>query len=720
VRLPSGAPTISHPANTTGLDALLAPESVAVIGASDDPTRIGGRPVAYMLRAGFPGPIWPVNPNRETVQGLRAYPSIHEVPGAPDACIIAVPAALVPQTLEACADRGARAAVILSSGFAEAGEDGKAAQSRIRDIARERGIRVLGPNTLGLFNSHVKWIGTFASTILHGTPKAGPIGIASQSGAVGSELFALLRRRGLDTGIWVTTGNEADVDLADAVAYLADDPDTRIIVVYAEGVRNGPAMRRALARASERHKPVLFLKSGRSEVGAVAVTSHTAALAGSDRIYDALFRQLGAVRVGNAEELVDAAYAAALAPLPAGRRLLILTISGGAGVQMADAAADLGLVVPPPSPEAQEKLKELLPFAGVRNPVDTTAQVFNDISLIDRYLSILLDDGDYDAVALFLTAVAASEDVALRLVAELSRARTRFPHVPLVISLAAPAELTAPFTNARYALFEEPTRAVRALAFLCRLSESLGREVVSPTVEAPPDAVRVTGGAPTEDAAMRVLESWGVRCVNRRLARSEDEAVRAADELGGRVALKIVSPDIVHKTDVGGVLLDLEGDGPIREGFRTLTERATSLRPDAEVEGVLVTSMVDEGEDAVVGVVKDPTFGPAVMVGLGGVLVEVLDDVAFRLAPFDEDEARRMIADVKGARLFRAFRGRPDLDVDALAALLSRVSVLAAAEAEAGALSSIDLNPVRVLPKGQGVVVLDAVIVPEPSPSGDF
>ena len=249
--------------NTNDLEALLAPRSVAVIGASDDPTRIGGRPVSYLMRAGFPGEVWPVNPNRETVQGLRAYPSIGDVPSPPDACIVAVGAPLVPEALEACADRGAKAAVILSAGFAEAGEEGKLAQQRVSEIARERGIRVLGPNTLGLFNAHTRWMGTFASTVLYGTPEPGPIGVASQSGAVGSELFALLRRRGLNTGIWITTGNEADVDLADAIAYLADHADTRIIVVYAEGARNGPALRAALVRASNAGKPVLFLKSGR-------------------------------------------------------------------------------------------------------------------------------------------------------------------------------------------------------------------------------------------------------------------------------------------------------------------------------------------------------------------------------------------------------------------------------------------------------------------------
>lgn len=695
--------------DTAGLDALLAPRSVAVIGASHDPTHIGGRPVAYMLKAGFPGPIWPVNPNRQTVQGLRAYPSVSDVPEAPDACIIAVAARLVPDVLEACADRGARAAVILSSGFAEADAQGRAAQDRLSRIARERGIRVLGPNTLGLFNAHTGWMGTFASTVMYGIPQPGPIGVASQSGAVGSELFGLLRRRGLSTGVWLTTGNEADVDLADAVAYLTDDPDTGVILVYAEGIRNGPALRCALTRASDAGKPMLVLKSGRSEVGAAAVRSHTAALAGSDRIYGALFEQFGAVRVRTAEELVDAAYAASLSPLPTGRRLLILTISGGAGVQMADAATGLDLALPPPSEEAQVALEELVPFGSVRNPVDATAQVFNDIELIGKYLSILMRDGDYDAIALFLTSVAASEVVAPALVAELDQARSRFPDVPLVISLSAPPELVRPYDEAGFPVYEEPTRAVNAIALLRRLAESKGRRVVTPPVQVPGGAARVPNGV-NEHEAMRVLESWGIRCVNRRLATSADEAARAAVELGGPVALKIVSPDIVHKTDVGGVLLGVRGEDAVREGFAALHERVASKQPDARIDGVLVAAMAGEGVDAVVGVTRDPTFGPAVMVGLGGVLVEVLDDVAFRLAPFDPDEARRMITELKGARLFRAFRGRPESDVDALADLLSTISVFAAAEADA--VASVDLNPVRVLPKGEGAVVLDAVIVP--------
>jgi len=622
--------------NTTGLDALLDPGSVAIIGASDDPTRIGGRPVSYLLKAGYAGSIWPVNPNRETVQGLRAYRSVADLPEPPDSCIVAVAAPLVVETIEACAARGVRSAIILSSGFAEAGEEGKAAQARITQVARDSGMRVVGPNTLGVFNARTKWMGTFASTILYGTPEPGPISIASQSGAVGSELFNLLRRHGLGTGVWVTTGNEADVSLADAVAYLADDPGTRTIVVYAEGVRNGAAMREALTRASEADKPVIFLKSGRSPVGAAAVEAHTAADAGSDAIYDGLFRQLGVVRVSDAEELVDAAYIATRAPLPAGRRLLILTISGGAGVQMADAAADLGLEVPSPSAAAQEELKALLPFAGVRNPVDVTAQVFNDMGLIGRYLRTLLQDGRYDAVALFLTSVAAAESVSRPLIAELGHAMSDFPRVPLVISLAAPAELAMAYADAGYALFEEPTRAVRALAMLSRLSESVQRDVRAPSVDVPEGAVRVGIETVLEGtSALDLLGSWGIRSL-----------AAAATEPG------------------------------------------------------------DDGLDVAVTVMSDPTFGPAVTLGFTGVLAEALPGVTVRLAPFGEEEARRMIHDLGGRKLLAA------LDEDALARMLSGLSHLAAAEADS--LSTVDLTPVRVRRSGHGVAVRRAILTPRP------
>jgi len=692
------------------LRALVDPRSIAVIGASDDPTRIGGRPVAYMLRSGFKGPIWPVNPKRETIQGLKAYASVDALPEAPDAVIVAVPAAAVPETLEACAAKGAKAAVVFSSGFAEMGEEGRLAQDRIRAIARAGGIRVLGPNCLGVFNAHSGWIATFSTSVERQQPRPGPVAVASQSGAYGSHAFALLRARGVETGILITTGNEADVDLADAIGYLVRDATTRVIVAYAEGIRDGEALRTALAEAAAARKPVIFMKVGRSQVGAAAAASHTAALAGSDRVYDGLFAQYGVMRVDSTDQLLDAAQVASRGLFPNGDRLGIVTISGGVGVQMADAAEDYGLSVPEMPADAQRELKALLPYAAVRNPVDITAQAFNDLSLVGTNLRMMLELGGYDVVVAFFTVVAGSRTIAEPLIEILTEARARFPDRVMILSLVASPDLVRKYEDAGYPVYEDPTRAVAASAALTRF----GRFFARPAEPAPPT---VPAGVPSvparllaEHEATDLLAAWGVPFVTRRLVRGGDEAAAAAEAIGGRVVLKIASADIQHKTEIGGVIVGVAGADAVRAAYATLVDRVASAAPDARVDGVIVAAMAPDGVEAVIGVQRDPTFGPVVMVGLGGVLIEVLEDVAFRLAPFGVAEARRMIAGLKGAKVFAGVRGAPPADVEALAELLARVSVFATAEAER--IDSVDLNPVRVLPEGQGVVALDALIVP--------
>ncbi len=696
------------------LHPLIAPRSIAVVGASDDPTRIGGRPLGYMLRAGYAGPLWPVNPRRETVQGLPAFAGVADLPEGPDAAIVAVPAATVADTLEALADKGTKAAVVFSSGFAEMGEEGRALQNRISAIARGARIRVLGPNCLGIFNARCDWLATFSSSVDHLLPKPGPVSIASQSGAYGSHVFHLMRQRGVETGIWITTGNEADVDIADAIAYLAADPETKVIVAYAEGIRDGDATRAALSAAADAGKPVIFQKVGRSAVGAAAAASHTAALAGSDRVYDALFEQYGVLRVDTTDQMIDAAYIASRGSFPDGNALGIITISGGVGVQMADAAADFGLEVPAMPESTQQTLKELLPFAAVRNPVDITAQAFNDLSLITTNMRLMLEEGGYDVVVAFFTMIAASRYIADDLIETLRDTRARFPDKTIILSLIAPPEIVRHYEEGGYPVFEDPTRAVAAAQMLTRFGKFFARAGAA-TMPAPPSGARPVPSEPlSERAAGELMACWGLPFVDHRLATSAHEAERAARDLGGAVVLKIASPDIGHKTDVGGVMVNVRADAAAAT-YDGLIGRVSAARPDATIEGVIVAAMAPDGVDAVVGVQNDSTFGPVVMVGLGGILVEVLEDVAFRLAPFGIDEARRMIAELRGARIFEGVRGAPASDVDALADLLARVSVFAAAEAER--IESVDLNPVRVLPRGQsynggGVVVLDALIIP--------
>ena len=691
------------------LTPLIAPKSIAVIGASDDPKRIGGRPLGYMIRGGFSGPIWPVNPKRDTVQGLQAYADVAALPGAPDAAIVAVPAPMVADTLEALADKGCKGAVVFSSGFAEMGEEGAKLQDRVRSVARAGGIRVLGPNCLGIFNARSNWLATFSSSVDHLLPKPGPVSIASQSGAYGSHVFHLMRQKGVETGIWITTGNEADVDVADAIGYLAADEETKVIVAYAEGIRDGDATRAALEAAAKAGKPVIFQKVGRSEIGAAAAASHTAALAGSDRVYDALFAQYGVMRVDTTDQMIDAAYICSRGAYPDGDAIGLMTISGGVGVQMADAAIDYGLDVKEMPADTQKALKELLPFAAVRNPVDITAQAFNDLSLITTNMRMMLDEGGYDVVVAFFTMIAASRYIADDLIKTLQETRERFPDKSIILSLIAPPEIVRHYEEGGYPVFEDPTRAVAAAAVISRFGRFFARKGEAAPPAAPTGAQSVPATQMGEHEASDLLESWGVPFVGRRLVTSAHEASDAVKALGGKAVLKIASADILHKTEVGGVVVGVT-ESNAAAAYNGLVTRVAQAAPRAKIDGVLVAAMAPEGVETVIGVQNDPTFGPVVMVGLGGILVEVLEDVSFRLAPFGVDEAKRMIAELKGAKIYGGVRGAPPADVDALAELLAKVSVFAASEGDR--IESVDLNPVRVLPKGEGCVALDALIVP--------
>ena len=703
----SVAPERGESAAVPDLRPLLEPRAVAILGASTDPSRIGGRPLRYMLEAGFEGPIYPINPNRDTVQGLKAYASIEAAPGPVDCAIVAVPAALVPAALEACAGQGVKSAVVFSSGFAEAGAEGAALQTRMTEIARRGGIRIVGPNCLGIFNAAVHFYATFSTNFDGGYPPPGRIAIISQSGAYGSHVFALARARGLGVRYWITTGNESDVEIGECIAWAAMDEDVDLIVAYAEGARDGKALLLGLDLARANAKPVIFMKVGRSEVGAEAALSHTVALAGSDAIYAAAFRQYGAHRARSTEDMLDAAYACSAGVYPKGRRIGLVTLSGGVGVQMADDAIDLGLDVAAMPEAAQAKLREILPYAAPRNPVDITGGAFNDLSLVEKNFELMLEEGGYDAIVAFLSIFAASPYIVDDLVPMLAELRQHFPERLIVLSLVAPPEVVVRYEAAGYLVFEDPCRAVAATAALMSFGASFARGRPSPAPALPAGVPPIPEGAVSEREAKAVLAAAGLPVVEERLARSAEAAARAAEELGLPVAMKLNAPGLAHKTEIGGVLLDLATVEAVRDGYEALLARAA--RSGARPDGILVAPMIAGGVETILGVQRDPLFGPAVMFGLGGVFVEALDDVTFRLAPFGIDEARRMIREVKGFKVLQGARGRPPADLEALAEALARLSVLAAAGAER--IESIDVNPFLVLPEGQGALALDALIV---------
>jgi acyl-CoA synthetase (NDP forming) len=709
VRTPDPRPRAS-------LDALFNPRAIAVYGASSDPTKIGGRPLDFLKTSGYDGPLYPVNPKSTLIQGLPAFATVSAVPGPVDLAIVAVPAPAVLDALEDCARKGVGGAVVLSSGFAEVGGAGTEWQLRISALAQRTGMRVVGPNCMGIINVRRRILGTFTPSAAGFGLVPGRISLVSQSGAFGGYCLSLIRQRGLGLNLWITTGNQCDVDFADCVNHYALDDGTDVIVGYVEAATDKARLVDALALARERGKRIVLMKVGSSEAGAQAAASHTASLAGSDQVYDGLFKQYGAYRARTIDELFDVAYACSIArQSPKGNRLGLLTVSGGVGALMADTAAECGLDVAPMPEDAQSRLKAILPFAGTRNPVDMTAQLVNDLTLFEKNFQLMLQEGGYDLVVAFLSSVGQVFDLSARLLDQLKLVLARFPDRTVIMSMLATSEVRKLYEAAGVMLFDEPTRAVRAGSALVRFERDAVRaRKPDPPPPLPAGAIAPPGRAINEVEAKRVLASAGIPVVQERLAGSEAEAARCAGELGFPVVLKIASAHIPHKSEIGGVLVGLQDESQVREGFRELMQRAKDRAPGARLDGVVVARMAPRGVETILGVTRDPVFGAVVMFGLGGVFVEAFKDVSFRVAPFGMDEARAMIDEVKGRVLLTGLRGQPAADEDALASAIARLSVYAARHADA--IESIDINPFVVLPRGQGALALDALIVPRAAP----
>ncbi|ARB47936.1 hypothetical protein P40_11645 [Alloalcanivorax xenomutans] len=689
--------------------ALFQPDTVAILGASDDSGKISGRPVRYLKESGFKGRVFPINPRRETVQGLTAYPDIHSVPENIDLAIVALPAKQVLEAIEACAEKGVSAVILFSAGFAEIGEEGYHVQARISEIARRSGMRILGPNCLGAINLRNGLIGTFTSGMEGGLAKPGRIGFVSQSGALGSHCFAAFRERGLGFSYWVTTGNECDIEFADCLAFLAEDPDTDVIAAYIEGCRDGDKLKRALALARKNRKPVVLLKVGESEIGAQAAASHTASLAGSDAVYQTIFDQYGVCRAHSIHEFMELTYACLGNRFPTGRRIGLATVSGGVGVLMADRAAAMDLDIAPMPEASQKRMKALWSPAAVINPVDTTAQVTSDRGLLDQFLREMLDHGQYDAIVIFLAHTGLVKATSDRIREYLRPLREAYPDRLLMISTLCTAEIRADYEADGFPVFEDPSQAVEVCAQLMRLGA--GFENSRPD-RRQDDTVSMPGLPAQYDefSVKRWLQEAGIPTTGEQLAHNADEAARAAEMLGFPIVMKINSPDIQHKTEAGGVVLNLSDAQAVRDSYRTMLEVVGQRQPDARIDGVLICQQVRGGVETLIGVQRDPIFGPVVVFGLGGIFVETLKDVAMRAAPFDLATAREMMGEIRGYPLLTGTRDRPAADLTCLAETLVIVSRLAWQHRDR--LESLDINPFIVLAEGQGAVAVDGLIVP--------
>jgi acetyl coenzyme A synthetase (ADP forming)-like protein len=700
-----------HVAAVQSVRAFFQPRAVAVVGASRRPDTIGGALLANVRRYGFTGTVYAVNPNAQEIDGLPCFPQVSAIGAPVDLALIAVPAAAVEAVVADCARAGVRGVVVISAGFAEASEAGRRVEQHLRELVRSSGMRMVGPNCMGLLNTDpgVSLNATFAPI----WPPAGTIGMLSQSGALGLAILDYVRTLNVGISTFVSVGNKADVSSNDLLAYWADDPRTEVIVLYLESFGN-PRKFARIAPAVARKKPIVAVKSGRSAAGTRAASSHSAALASLDVAVDALFEQAGVIRTNTLEELFDVAALLATQPVPRGPRIGVVTNAGGPGILLADACEAHGLALPELTPETRATLRAFLPAqAGLSNPVDMIASATPE--QYRRTIEAVGADANIDAlVAIYIPPQVTNPDEIARAIAQGAGTVPAYKPVLTVFisSRGAPPALSTGLRGALPA-YSFPENAAQALAAAVRYARWRQRPSGTPLTLSPfaHSAVRAVVDRALARATAplwlspadlgTVLRAIGIEFATAELT-APAAVVATAERLGYPLVAKIVSPDVVHKSDIGGVIMGLASAKAVATAVDTLVQRAHTA--GARLDGILLQREVASGLEALVGVTTDPTFGPLVVCGLGGTLVEVLHDVAFRLTPVTDLDAADMLSRLRASRLLDGYRGAPPGDREALIAVILRISALVESIPE---LRELDLNPVKVLPPGQGAVVVD-------------
>ncbi len=690
------------------LDEFFKPNAVAVIGASREEGKVGFSIVDNLVKAGFPGPIYPVNPKATEIRGLKCYPDLAQVPDGADLAVLVIPPKVCISTLEACVAKGIRSAVVISAGFKEVGGEGAEIEKALRARVRELGIRVVGPNCLGIIDTKSRLNATFAA----GMPPVGEIAFFSQSGALCTAILDWAIGNDVGFSKFISLGNKADTSEVDFIEALAADPETRVIIGYIEGVENGQRFMEA-ARAASKIKPLIIVKSGGTAAGARAASSHTGTLAGSEKAFSAAFRQSGVIRAESIEELFNYARAFATQPLPKGPRLCIVTNAGGPGIIAADAVERSTAKMATLSPETVERLHAALPpTAALYNPVDVIGDAKED-----RYgaaLTAVAGDPGVDGVLALSTPQAMTENDKFAEVVGQAAKRSGKPFFTAFMGEASLPKARVILRNYGIPQYPYPEPAVRTFEAMVRYRE-WQEYVPAPPREFAADKGRValtilearrTGRTTLGERESReVISAYGFRLPQNVLARTVDEAVGAAQKMGFPVAMKIVSPDILHKTDVGGVRLNLQDAEAVAHGFAAIDTSVHRFFPTAAIQGIAVQEMVVGGKEVILGMTRDPSFGPLLMFGLGGIYVEVLKDVAFRVAPIGPDEAESMIREIRSSPLLRGVRGEKPSDLSAVVDALCRLSQLCADFPE---ILEMDINPLLVKPEGEGAVAIDA------------
>ena len=693
------------------LDMFSNPRAVAVIGASRDPKKLGYGILSNIIQYGFSGEVYPINPKADEILGLSCYPSVLAVDGPIDLAVIVVPHQFVATTMEECGQKGVRGVIVISAGFREAGLEGVRREKELTAVAKEYGLRLIGPNCLGLIDTHCPLNASFAA----GMPPSGQIAFMSQSGALCTAILDWALAKNIGFSRFVSLGNKADIDEIDLLEDWERDPRTRVILLYTEGLTDGQRFMQ-VARRVTKNTPVVAVKSGTTSAGSRAVSSHTGSLAGSEQAYRAAFSQAGVIRAESIEEMFDCSLAFSYQPSLKGDRVAIVTNAGGPGIMATDALERAGLQMASLSAETIATLQAGLPAASnIYNPID----VLGD-ALADRYglalETAIKDDGVHGVMVILTPQVMTQIEETARIVGQIA-ARYDKPVLGCFMGEAKVGIGIRVLNRYRVPNYSFPERAANVLRVMMEYNH--WRE--TPPVQMPIfdvdkeqvrklfDRVRADGRLSIGDAeARQVMEAYGLTVPQSRLASTAEEAVRHAEEIGFPVVLKIASPDILHKTDIGGIKLDLRTPADVRDAFDLLTYRAMRYMPDAELWGCQVQEMVGGGREVILGMNRDPQFGPLMMFGLGGIYVEVLKDVTFRIAPFSREEARAMLTEIRAINLLRGVRGEPSADLEAIEDVLLRLSQLVIDFPE---IVEMDINPLIVFETGRGAIGVDMRLV---------
>ena len=698
--------------------SLFTPKSVAVVGASSRRGSVGNAIFSNILLSGYTGIVYPVNPKAHGILGVRAYHSVWDLPGAVDLAVIIVPSTAVPTVLEECGEKGVKGAVVITAGFKEIGQQGLELEQKVKETLTKYNMLLIGPNCLGIINTDPSFC--LNATFARSMPREGNIAFISQSGALGVAALEYAHEQNIGLSKFVSMGNKADVTETDLLMALKDDPQTDVILLYLEDLADPKGfieLARDITGDVQHKKPILAIKSGRTVEGAKAASSHTGALASSDEAYDAVFIESGVLRVESLEELFDYAQAFASQPLPKNNRVAIVTNAGGPGIMATDVCIRHGLRLATLNEETTKKLKaKLPPTANIHNPIDVIGDARED--RYESALKCVLEDENVDGVIVITTPQLMTDMEAIAKTVVETAENTEKPLLSCFMATEDISETLRTLDEERVPHFLFPEAAARAMANMAEYAWWVRRprtkvrrfaDVQKDRAKQIMDRAKKEGRTfLPEPEAHEVLKAYGFPVLKSHLVKSVEEAIASAEAMGYPVVLKIVSPHIVHKVDVGGVKVDIETKAELRKAYKELLSSVKSNMPEAEIWGVFVQKMAEKGKETIIGMNRDPHFGPIILFGLGGIYVELFKDVSFRIAPLRDLGARRMIEQIRGYKMFEGFRGELPSDTEAIQECLQRLSQLVI---DCEEIDELDINPLIVYQEGDGAAVVDARIL---------